>query len=84
MMETTIYVIALLIIGMTSLVAVFYSKYDDNLIQRVGLALTCMGATLRLLDMVDFIDSNNNARFLMTYGVSIFCLGTAYKFWRKS
>lgn len=83
MIETTIYVIALLIIGVTSLVAVFSPKFDDNLTQRVGLAVACIGATIRLLDMVDLIDANNNARFLMTYGVAVFCTGTAYKFWRK-
>ena len=84
MIEATVYVIALLIIGVTSAISVFYPKYDDNLIQRVGLSVTCMGATLRLLDMVDIVDSNNNARFLLTYGVAIFCLGAVYKFWRKT
>ena len=83
MTETIVYVTALSIIGITSLIAVFYPKYDDNLIQRLGLAMACMGATLRVLDMSDLVDANSNARYLLTYGVATFCLGAVYKFWRK-
>ena len=79
MIETTIYVASLAIISATSMFAVFWNKYDDTLLQRVGLALSCMGATFRLLDMIDLIDANSNARYLMTYGIAIFCVGTAFK-----
>lgn len=84
MFETTIYVAALVTISITCLGAVLSHKFDDNLLQRIGLAMACMGATVRLLDLVNLVDANSNARYLLTYGVSVFCIGTAYKFWRKS
>lgn len=83
MAENIIYSAALLIIILASAAGVFSPRFDDNLVQRVGLATACLGAALRLLDLLDFLDANNNARYLMTYGFAIFSVGTAWKFWRK-
>ena len=83
MIETVIYSAALIIICITCISGVLYCKFDDNLLQRIGLALACMGAIVRLLDMVDLVDDSSNARYLLTYGVAVFCVGTTYKFWKK-
>lgn len=82
-MELTAYTFSLVVIAMTCLAGVFSHKFDDNLLQRVGLSLACMGACLRLTELFDFFPDDTKARYLFTYGVACFCMGTAWKFWRK-
>lgn len=83
MLETVIYTLSLAVIVTACISAVLSPKFDDNLVQRIGLAVACIGATVRLLDTVDLLDASHHSRHLLTYGVSIFCIGTAYKFWKK-
>lgn len=84
MMESTAYSISLVIIAVTCLLGVFTRKFDDNLLQRLGLSLACIGACLRLSELFWYFPDDTKARYLFTYGVAVFCLGTAWKFWRKT
>ena len=84
MIESTVYSIALAIIALGCLAGVFCHKFDDNLIQRVGLSVVCLGACLRLTETFGIFPDDTKARYLFTYGVALYCLGTAWKFWRKT
>ncbi|MFN5348814.1 MAG: hypothetical protein ACK5A0_04655 [Polaromonas sp.] len=83
MIENTAYVTALGIIAACALLGVFSHKFDDNLLQRFGLSMACIGAVLRLTELVDQFPGDTRARYLLTYGIALFCVGTTWKFWRK-
>lgn len=80
---STLYGAALAIIALSCVTAVFNSHFKDNLPQRVGLSMTCLGACVRILELFDQIPDNTNVRYLFTFGIAIYCAGTAYKLWRK-
>ena len=82
-MEPIIYGAALVIIAVTCLLAVFVRKFDDNLLQRMGLSIGCMGALLRLAELFEYVPDDTKARYLFTYGVAVFCIGAVWKIWRK-
>ena len=84
MLESTVYSIALAIITLACLLGVLSHKFDDNLFQRIGLSVACLGACLRLIELFGYFPDDTKARYLFTYGVALFCLGTAWKFWRKA
>ncbi len=83
MLENTIYIIALAIIAACALLGVLSHKFEDNLPQRVGLSMACLGAVVRLTELLDHFPDETPARYLMTYGIALFCVGTTWKFWRK-
>ena len=83
MLENTVCSASLLVIILASAVGVFSTKFDDNLLQRFGLSMACLGAVLRLVDLMGWLNANDNARYLMTYGFAFFSVGTAWKFWRR-
>lgn len=83
-MESIIYSLALFIIALACVIGVLSQKFEDNLCQTVGLAVACLGASVRLLEVFGSFTNETNARYLFTYGISIFCVGTVWKFWRKS
>ena len=82
-MEAIIYTAALFVIALSCLLGVLSRKFDDNLFQRIGFGIACLGASTRLLEVAGQYPNETNARFLFTYGVSIVCIGTIWKFWRK-
>lgn len=84
MMESILYSIALAIIALACLLGVFGSKFDDNLFQRIGFSVTCLGASLRLFELLGYFPDDTKARYLLTYGVAIMCVGTVWKFWRRA
>lgn len=82
-MESTAYTIALVTVAVSCLAGVLSHKFDDNLLQRVGLSIACLGACLRLIELFGYFPDDTKARYLFTYGAALFCTGTAWKFWRK-
>ena len=82
-MEAVIYTVSLFIIAVTCFLAVLSSKFEDNLMQRVGFSVSCLGASTRLLEVYGQYPNETNARYMFTYGVAIICVGTVWKFWRK-
>lgn len=83
-MESLLYVSALLVIAVTCLLGVFYHDFADNLIQRIGLSMACLGATVRIWDLIAQSPNDTRARYLFTYGLAIYCIGTVIKLWRKA
>lgn len=81
-MEQTVYFISLGVICAVSVLATFSKTFDDNLGQTLGLGATCMGAAVRMTELVGVIPNDTNGRFLLTYGMALYALSTAYKFWR--
>jgi hypothetical protein len=77
-----LYLPALLALICITLAGIFYHDFDDNLMQRIGLAVTCFGAVMRLGTLLSGHDLVP-PRDILTMGSSLFAIGTAYKFWRK-
>ena len=82
-MEANLYSVALVIIALTCIGGALVKKFDDNLGQTIGLGIACLGASVRVLEVLGSFVNDTNARYLMTYGIAIFCLGTIYKYWKK-
>ena len=82
-MEPFIYGSSLVIIAVTCLLAVFVRKFDDNLVQRIGLSIACLGACLRMAELFEYLPDDTKARYLFTYGIAVFCMGAVWKIWRK-
>lgn len=79
--EFWIYCIALAIIAAVSLAALYHPKFFDNILQRLGLVLTCFGASLRLYTVLQG-DDLPGLRYLLTIGIAVYAIGTAQKFWK--
>lgn len=81
MMENILYMASLALIALLSLVAVLHNSFNDNLVQRVGLSLACLGAMARFWHGLDGLELPA-PKYLFTYGIAIYGLGTAYKCWQ--
>lgn len=84
MTENVIYMAALLVIALSCLLGVFTQQFDDNLLQRMGLAMACIGATAGFVETFIAGLMVDNIRCLVTYGVAVMCVATVWKFWRKT
>lgn len=82
-MEHALYLIALVTVCALGTAAVLCRKYDDNIVQRTGIAMTCLAAVGRLFELDMMPEQNNHVRYLMVYGVAVYCVGTAYKVWSR-
>lgn len=82
-MELILYTTSLAIIAFSCLLGVLSTNFEDNLIQRIGFSLACIGASTRLLEVADYFPNETNARYLFTYGVAIVSIGTVIKFWKS-
>lgn len=81
MTDTYSFLPALFIIAGGSLWAILGNAYNDNLIQRIGLAVACFGATLRIYATLIGMEGLMRPRHILLNGIAIFVLGTAYKYW---
>ena len=82
-MELIIYTASLGVIATSCLMGVFSRHFEDNLLQRIGFSLSCIGASTRMLEVYGHFPNETNARYLFTYGVAIVGIGTVLKFWKK-
>ena len=83
-MEAILYNASLVIIAVTCLIGVFARAFVDNLVQRIGFSMACLGAVVRLLESISQSPNETAARYLFTYGVATYCIGTVFKLWRKT
>ena len=77
-----IYCTALSVVSMVCGLAVLHPRYEDNLVQRIGLALAGVGSfglTLAILLGAQQL----NASTLFAVGVAVFALGTVWKHRRR-
>ncbi|MBI3103252.1 MAG: hypothetical protein HYY98_17120 [Burkholderiales bacterium] len=77
----TIYTLALLIIAAVSALGVLHPRYEDTLLQRVGMAVACLGAVAELAALASGYD-RINAHITTSTGAALFALGTMLKKWR--
>lgn len=80
-LEDILYIASLALIAAVSLAAIYHPRFEDNTLQRVGLVAMCFGAALRLYTYVQGMDLPG-LRYALTYGMAIYAMGTALKFWR--
>lgn len=71
-----------LVVAVIAAFAVLNRCYDDNLLQRIGLSLICIGASVQVSDVLSVRNLNPNACILLVYGLAIFGIGTIVKFKR--
>jgi len=78
------YIPAMLIIASFSLWAILCDNFHDNLIQRIGLAMVCLGASVRVYTL--FVDMSDllGPQLLLANGIAIYAIGTAWKVWYHS
>ena len=56
-------------------------RYEDTLLQRIGMAVACLGAVAELAALWHGYD-RINAHITATTGAALFALGTVVKKWR--
>ena len=79
--EMYVALIALATIFSLGVVAVFYPQYDDNLAQRVGIAIACLAFLALARDIWDR-QSVTPALLWSILGAWCFTVGTALKVWK--
>lgn len=76
-----LYTLALLIVAAISALGVLHPRYEDTLLQRIGMAVACLGAVAELAALASGHD-RINAHITTTLGAALFALGTVLKKWR--
>jgi len=77
----TLYTLALLIVAAVCALGVLHPRYEDTLLQRIGMAVACLGAMAELAALWHGYD-RINAHITTTTGAALFALGTVLKKWR--
>lgn len=77
----TLYILALLIVALVCALGVLHPRYEDTLLQRIGMAVACLGAVAELAALWHGYD-RINAHITTTLGAALFALGTVVKKWR--
>lgn len=77
----TLYTLALLIVAAVCALGVLHPRYEDTLLQRIGMAVACLGAVAELAALWHGYD-RINAHITTTLGAALFALGTVVKKWR--
>ena len=76
-----LYTLALLVVALVCALGVLHPRYEDTLLQRVGMAVACLGAVAELAALASGYD-RINAHITTTLGAALFALGTVLKKWR--
>lgn len=74
----TLQVVGFGAVALIALIAVLNPKFDDTLIQRIGLSLICFGATLRVFSLLKESPSDTTCLILI-YGLMVYAIGTIIK-----
>lgn len=77
-----LYIAELTIVAFICLLGVLHPRYEDNLLQRVGMACTCIGCMAQILILWRDHEGANALTVTMA-GVSAFAIGTVWKKWRQ-
>ena len=57
-------------------------QFDDTLLQRLGMAVACLGALVQTLFLLDAPKADPHAALLYA-GLAVYAPGTAIKYWRR-
>ena len=74
----TVYCVALLIVAVICAGAVLYHRYDDNLLQRIGMAVICLGAIGEVFSSPSS-SSHSNSALLLALGLASFAIGSCWR-----
>jgi hypothetical protein len=73
-----VYAASLAIIAVVCALAVLHPRYEDNLVQRIGMATACLGSVAELVALMAKAD-RFNAGAVTLAGVAAFAIGTVWK-----
>lgn len=73
-----LYLLALLVTSVVCLLGVLHPRYQDNLLQRLGMAVACLGAVAELWTTLEGV-VRVNAHIVSSVGVALFAVGTVLK-----
>lgn len=79
----TAYSFFLACIAAVCVVGVLHTRYHDNLGQRIGMGIACIGAVAEIFAN-HFGSPRMNAATVLAAGVALFALATVWKKWRQS
>lgn len=80
MMTDLIYPAVLVMVSALALLAILHPAFDDNVLQRFGLAAICFGAVVRSMTLLGGQDLEG-PRDIIVYGVLLYALGTLRSYW---
>ncbi|MDQ0084596.1 hypothetical protein J2W35_004965 [Variovorax boronicumulans] len=78
-----IYTVSAVVLLALSIMGTFSKNFDDNLLQRIAMALIAFGSSAFLFCHWDGI-STYNPRALLMAGCALYGIGSAVKTWRYS
>lgn len=73
-----VYYVSLLIVAVVCAVAVLHHRYDDNLLQRIGMSLICIGAIGEVFSSSRPV-THSNSGLLIAIGLACFALGSCWR-----
>ena len=81
-----LYVLALIFVVMLSILAIFSNRFDDNILQRIGLSVIGFSscADLYLMYLASECCTHHNSRSLFIVGFAIYGIGTLMKVYRHN
>lgn len=79
-MMIAIELLPLLVVAAISAIAVFHECFNDNLMQRVGLSLMCIGAVVRMAQLLIEESTTKESSIVLLYGLAFYSFGTFQKF----
>ena len=84
-MLAIIYSASLVIVAIVCALAVLYHRYDDNLLQRVGMSVICLGAIGEIFSG-STPSAHSNSGLLLVFGLACFALGSCWRHrpWRAN
>lgn len=81
-MQPILYAVCVGIVLAVCVLGVLHPRYEDNLIQRIGLSVGALGSMAELWFFVFERFVPDAADLLFAGGVALFCIGTVIKKWR--
>jgi len=73
-------ILPLIVVAAISAIAVLHQCFNDNLMQRIGLSLICVGATIRLAQILFESSTTKESSTVLFYGLAAYGVGTLLKF----
>jgi len=73
-----VFMLAMLCVASACIVGVLSCKFKDTLLQRIGMAVTSIGA------IASGVNRHENSFMCLGFGVAIYCVATAWKLWRMN
>lgn len=80
----SLFTVFMAVIAVTALAGVFSPFYPDTLLQRIGMSVICLGASVELFCRIMESCGNGRVSMVLAGGFAIFGVATTIKHWRKA